>query len=36
MAFHEQKAQNLNIDVLQMDERHSYVGSKEQQCWDAV
>ena len=35
MAFHEQKAQNLDIDVLQMDERHGYVGNKEQQCWDA-
>ncbi len=34
-SFHEQRAQQLDIDVLQMDERHGYVGSKEQQCWDA-
>ena len=36
MAFHEQQAQQLDIDVLEMDERHGYVGSKEQQCWDGV
>lgn len=35
-AFHEQTAQELDIDVLEMDERHGYVEHKEQQCWDAV
>ncbi|MEM8643231.1 MAG: IS1 family transposase [Cyanobacteria bacterium P01_G01_bin.54] len=34
--FHEQTAQLLDIDVLEMDERHGYVGSKAQQCWDGV
>ncbi|WP_299489157.1 IS1 family transposase [Acaryochloris sp. IP29b_bin.137] len=34
--FHEQEAQLLDIDVLEMDERHGYVASKQQQCWDAV
>ena len=34
--FHEQTAQQLDIDVLEMDERHGYVGSKAEQCWDAV
>lgn len=36
MAFHEQTAQRLDIDVVEMDERHGYVESKTQQCWDAV
>ncbi len=36
MGFHEQRAQQLDIDVLEMDERHGYVESKAQQCWDAV
>lgn len=35
-AFHEQTAQQLDIDVLEMDERHGYVEHKAQQCWDAV
>ncbi|QUY46247.1 transposase (plasmid) [Acaryochloris marina S15] len=34
--FHEQEAQQLDIDILEMDERHGYVASKKQQCWDAV
>jgi len=34
--FHEQEAQQLDIDVLEMDERHGYVASKDHQCWDAV
>ncbi|MEM9092291.1 MAG: IS1 family transposase [Cyanobacteria bacterium P01_F01_bin.53] len=34
--FHEQTAQQLDIDVLEMDERHGYVGSKAEQCWDGV
>lgn len=34
--FHEQTAQQLDIDVLEMDERHGYVASKAEQCWDAV
>ena len=34
--FHEQEAQQLDIDVLEMDERHGYVAIKQQQCWDAV
>lgn len=36
MAFHEQRAQQLDIDVLEMDERHGYVESKAQQCWEGV
>ncbi len=35
-AFHEQTAQQLDIDVLEMDERHGYVEHKAEQCWDAV
>ncbi|WP_235108614.1 hypothetical protein [Acaryochloris sp. 'Moss Beach'] len=34
--FHEQEAQQLDIDILEMDERHGYVTSKKQQCWDAA
>jgi len=34
--FHDQQAQQLDIEVLEMDERHGYVESKAQQCWDAV
>ena len=34
--FHDQSAQQLEIDVLEMDERHGYVENKEQQYWDAV
>lgn len=35
-AFHEQQAQDLDVDVLEMDERHGYAEHKGQQCWDAV
>ena len=28
--------QHLDIEVLEMDERHGYVNSKATQCWDAV
>lgn len=34
--FHEQQAQHLEVDVLEMDERHGYAESKAQQCWDGV
>ena len=34
--FHHQKAQQLDIEVLEMDERHGFVASKADQCWDAV
>jgi hypothetical protein len=34
--FHEQQAQHLDGDVLEMDERHGYVQSKAQQYWDGV
>lgn len=34
--FHEQHAQHLDVDVLEMDERHGYVERKAHQCWDAV
>jgi len=34
--FHDQKAQQLDIEVLEMDERHGFVASKAEQCWDAV
>lgn len=36
MAFHEQTAEQLDINLVEMDERHGYVESKAQQCWDAV
>ena len=35
-AFHDQTAQQLDIDVLEMDERHGYVEHKAEECWDAV
>ena len=34
--FHNQKAQQLDIEVLEMDERHGFVESKAERCWDAV
>ena len=34
--FHDQHAQNLKVNVLEMDERHGYAQSKERQHWDAV
>lgn len=35
-AFHDQTAQELDISVLEMDERHGFVENKAQQSWDAV
>lgn len=34
--FHHQRAQQLCVDALEMDERHGYAESKAQQHWDAV
>lgn len=34
--FHEQTAQVLDVDVVEMDERHGYAETKAQPCWDAV
>ena len=34
--FHHHQAQDLEISVLEMDERHGYVGSKDTQYWDGV
>lgn len=34
--FHEYQAQSLDVDVLEMDERHGYAETKAQPCWDAV
>ncbi|MBO1438807.1 hypothetical protein, partial [Meiothermus sp. CFH 77666] len=33
--FHEQQVQGLTCTALQADERHGYVGSKAQPCWEA-
>jgi len=35
-AFHQAKAQQLQVRTLEMDERHGYVQEKAQQLWDAV
>ncbi|MEM9089836.1 MAG: hypothetical protein AAGC93_13940 [Cyanobacteria bacterium P01_F01_bin.53] len=34
--FHEQTAHHLDINVLEMDERHGYVDRKAHQCWEGV
>lgn len=34
-AFHEARAQDLDIQTLQGDERHGYAGSKQQPLWEA-
>lgn len=34
--FHHQHSQQLEVDALEMDERHGYAESKAQQHWDAV
>jgi IS1 family transposase/ribosomal protein L37AE/L43A len=34
--LHHHHAQNLDIDSLEMDERHGYAECKDQQYWDAV